>query len=86
AKVVLQNDPPGTRFTASPYWTDSLVQLPGFLINGNPNRPKTVTFMLASFDSYEQTAEVKPGKSYFTYVRISQRKEDTVYCDAFVFD
>lgn len=86
AKVVLQNDPPGTRFTASPYWIDSLVQLPGFLINGNPNRPKTVTFMLASFDSYEQTAEVKPGKPYFTYVRISQRKKDTVYCDAFVFD
>lgn len=86
AKVVLQNDPPGTKFTASPYWADSLVQLPGFIINGNPSRPKNVTFMMASFDSYEQTAEVRPGKPYFTYVRISQREKDTVYCDAFVFD
>ncbi|KAH7357483.1 non-reducing polyketide synthase [Pyrenochaeta sp. MPI-SDFR-AT-0127] len=86
AKVVLQNDPPGTKFTASPYWADSLVQLPGFLINGNPSRPKSVTFMMASFESYEQIAEVKPGKPYFTYVRISQREKDTVYCDAFVFD
>jgi iterative type I PKS product template protein len=86
AKVILQNDPPGTKFTASPYWADSLVQLPGFLINGNPGRPKNVTFMLSSFDSYEQIGEVCPGKPYFTYVRISQREKDTVYCDAFVFD
>lgn len=86
AEVVLQPDPTGTKFTSSPYWADSLSQLSGFVVNGNPARPRDFTFMMASLGSYVQTAQVTHGKSYFTYCRISRRQRDTVYCDAFVFD
>ncbi|KAI9717847.1 MAG: polyketide synthase pks13 [Chrysothrix sp. TS-e1954] len=86
AEVLLQNDPPGTKFTVSPYWVDSLTQLAGFVVNGNPKRPRNITFMMASFESYEQTAAVSAGKLYFTYVRVTRREKDTIYCDLFVFD
>ena len=32
AEVVLQNNPPGTQYMASPYWCESLVQLAGSLV------------------------------------------------------
>ncbi|KAM0716792.1 hypothetical protein Q7P37_008237 [Cladosporium fusiforme] len=86
AEVVLQSDPTGTQFTTSPYWTDSLAQLCGFVVNGNPSRPKDITYMMASLGSYIQTGQIVPGKSYFTYSRISDRAQDLVYCDTFVFD
>ncbi|KAL8910261.1 MAG: hypothetical protein Q9171_004425 [Xanthocarpia ochracea] len=87
AEVVLQNDPPGTKFAASPYWGEGLVQLAGFLVNANPNRPAAnTTFMMDSFDSFEQTVDLKSGHAYFVYVRVSRREKDTTNCDVYVFD
>ncbi|OQD80281.1 hypothetical protein PENANT_c037G05923 [Penicillium antarcticum] len=86
AEVVLRADPTGTKFTSSPYWTDSLSQLCGFVVNGTPARPKDITYMMASLGTYVQTGQVIPGKSYFTYSRISGKDQDHVYCDTFVFD
>ena len=87
AEVVLQTDPPGTKFVASPYWGESLVQLAGFLINANPDRPAAnATFMMDSFDSFEQTVDLESGHAYFTYVRVSQREKDTTRCDVYIFD
>jgi len=51
AEVVLQNEPPGAPFVASPHWGESLVQLAGFLSNANPDRLAAyTTFMMDSFD------------------------------------
>ena len=87
AEVLLQNDPPGTQFVASPYWGESLVQLAGFLVNANPDRPASnTTFMMDSFDSFEQTVNLESGHAYFVYVRVSQREKDTTSCDVYVFD
>ena len=87
AEVVLQNDPPGTQFVASPYWGESLVQLAGFLVNANPDRPAAnTTLMMDSFDSFEQTVDLESGHAYFVYVRVSQREKDMTRCDVFVFD
>lgn len=87
AEVVLQNDPPSTQFVASPYWGESLVQLAGFLVNANPDRPAAnTTFMMDSFDSFEQTVDLESGHAYFAYVRVSQREKDTTSCDVYVFD
>lgn len=41
---------------------------------------------MASLGTYVQTGPVIPGKSYFTYSRISSKTQDHVYCDTFVFD
>ena len=87
AEVVLQNDPPGTKFAASPYWGKSLVHLAGFLVNANPNRPAAnTTFMMDSFDSFEQTVDLKPGHAYFVYVCVSRREKHTTNCDVYIFD
>ena len=87
AEVVLQDEPPGTQFVASPYWGESLVQLAGFLVNANPSRPAAnTTFMMDSFDSFEQTVDLESNHAYFTYVRVSQRQNNTTSCDIYVFD
>ena len=86
AMVVLPNDPPGTRFTFSPYWGEALVHLAGFMVNGNPNRSPHTTFIVMGFESSQQTVGFEPGKQYLTYTRISRWEKDTAYCDAFVFD
>jgi iterative type I PKS product template protein len=86
ALVVLENDPPGSRFTASPYWGEALLHLAGFMVNGNPNKSQNTTFVVMGFESVEQTVTLEPGKQYFTYTRISRWENDTAFCDAFVFD
>lgn len=86
AVVVLPNDPPGSRFTFSPYWGEALVHLAGFMVNGNPNRSPHTTFIVMGFESTQQTVTFEPGKHYLAYTRISRWEKDTAYCDAFVFD
>ena len=87
AEVVLQTTPTSTQFMASPYWGESLVQLAGFLVNANPDRrAANTTFMMDSFNSFEQTVDLEPGHAYFAYVRVSHRKNDTTSCDVYVFD
>lgn len=86
AVVVLPNDPPGSRFTFSPYWGEALVHLAGFMVNGNPNRSPHTTFIVMGFESTQQTVTFEAGKQYLAYTRISRWEKDTAYCDAFVFD
>lgn len=87
AEVILNDDPKGTQFVASPYWGETLVHLAGFLVNGNPSQiPANTTFMMDSFQSFEQATDLEPGVPYFTYVRVTQRDKDTTSCDVYVFD
>jgi thioesterase domain-containing protein/acyl carrier protein len=86
ALIVLQNDPADSRFTFSPYWSEALAHLAGFMVNGNPNKSSDVTFIVMGFESVEQTVDFEPGKQYMTYTRIAKWENDTAYCDAFVFD
>ncbi|KAF9634982.1 LasS2 [Lasiodiplodia theobromae] len=87
AEVVLRDHPQETRFVGSPYWGESLVHLAGFVVNANPDRPAAnTTFMMDSFDSFEQTVDLEPGKPYFTYARVSHRDKSSASCDVYVFD
>ncbi|KAJ4109690.1 Non-reducing polyketide synthase zea1 [Fusarium equiseti] len=87
AVVVLQPDPKDTQFVASPYWGESLVHLAGFLANPNPDRlNKGTTFMMDSFDSFEQTVIPEPGKPYHTYVRVTKTENASMACDVYIFD
>jgi len=50
------------QFVASPYWAESLVQLAGFLVNVNPDRPAAyTTFTMDSFDSLVFSSRRYPG-------------------------
>ncbi|CAG7565804.1 unnamed protein product [Fusarium equiseti] len=87
AMIVLQHDPKNTQFVASPYWGESLVHLAGFVANSNPSRlNQGTTFMMDSFDSFEQTVVPEPGKPYHTYVRVTKAESASITCDVYIFD
>lgn len=86
AEIVLQQDPTDATAKSSPYWTDSLVHLAGFVANVNPARPEGRMFMMGGFDKSEQTAELVAGHKYYSYVRVTQNEGDSFLCDVFVFD
>lgn len=88
AEIVLPSDPVDTRFTNSPYHGESLVHLAGFVLNANPGRPRPqdTTLMMDDVAAIEQTGELVPGRTYFTFARVSQRCSDTATTDVHVFD
>lgn len=86
ALVSLKEDPADTRFSFSPYWSEALAHLAGFMVNGNPTKPSRVTFAVMGFESVVQTADFVPGKTYLTYTRINRWKKEIAFCDAYVFD
>lgn len=86
AEVVLQQDPTDANTKSSPYWSDSLVHLAGFVANVNPARPEGRMFMMGGFDKSEQTAELAAGGKYFSYVRVTKNEGESFICDVFVFD
>lgn len=86
AEVVLQQDPTDPNTKSSPYWTDSLVHLAGFVANVNPARPEGKMFMMGGFDKSEQTVELKAGNKYYSYVRVTKNEGESFICDVFVFD
>ncbi|KAI1263634.1 beta-ketoacyl synthase domain-containing protein [Xylariaceae sp. FL1019] len=89
AAIVLQPDPQGTKFIASPYWGEGIVHLAGFAVNANPQnrieRPESC-FINIGFSSFEQTVPLDSGKVYHTYVRVVDKDEETKQCEVFVFD
>ena len=87
AVIVLQPDPQGTHFVASPYWGESLVHLAGFVTNSNPDRQNPgTTFMMDGFDSFEQTVIPEPGKPYHTYFRVTKTESASITCDVYISD
>lgn len=86
AEVVLQQDPTDPNTKSSPYWSDSLVHLAGFVANVNPARPEGRMFMMGGFDKSEQTAELAAGGKYFSYVRVTKNEGESFICDVFVFN
>lgn len=88
AEIVLPSDPLDTHFTSSPYHGESLVHLAGFVLNANPARPRAeeTTLMMDETAAIEQTGDLVPGRTYFTFARVSQRSSDTATTDVYVFD
>ncbi|KAF1962477.1 ketoacyl-synt-domain-containing protein [Byssothecium circinans] len=89
AEIVLRDEPADTRFVASPYWGEASANLAGFTVNANPQNicdAPGECFINSGFVSFEQTVPYKPGRSYFTYVRVSQPDKDSRSCDIFIFD
>jgi len=86
ATIMLPPHPVGTSFTSSPYWSEALLHLAGFMVNGNPRKSTQSTFVVMGYDTFEQLAIVEPGKQYLTYTRISRWENDTAFCAGYVFD
>jgi zearalenone synthase (nonreducing iterative type I polyketide synthase) len=93
AEVVLAADPPGLLSVASsPYWGEALAHLAGFLVNCHPGRfagaaQAATSFIMDSLERFEQApGSIEPGRAYFTYARVLEKKADTAVCEVVVFD
>ncbi|KAF0329993.1 Polyketide synthase [Colletotrichum asianum] len=92
AEVVPVHDPADVTFVAgSPYCGEALAHLAGFLVNCHPSRFSSQTGMSSSFimdslERFEQMAKIEPGRSYWTYARVSERGSDSAVCEVVVFD
>lgn len=93
AEVVLTVDPPDLRCVASsPYWGEALAHLSGFLVNCDPSRfaghaEAATSFIMDSLERFEQeSGAIESGRSYFTYARVIEKKDDTAICEIVVFD
>ncbi|KAG6354135.1 hypothetical protein INS49_004739 [Diaporthe citri] len=93
AEVVPAVDPPDLRFVASsPYWGEALAHLAGFLVNCGTGRfaagaQATTSFIMDSLERFEQRpGMIEPGRSYFTYARVLEKRADSAVCEVVVFD
>ncbi|KAL0931326.1 polyketide synthase [Colletotrichum truncatum] len=93
AEVVPVRDPADVRSVAgSPYCGEALAHLAGFLVNCHPSRfssesaPASTSYIMDSLEKLEQMADIEPGRSYFTYARVAERKVDSAVCEVVVFD
>lgn len=93
AEVKLAADPPDLRCVASsPYQGEALAHLAGFLVNCHPSRFNgavhgTTSFIMDSLERFEQASgAIEPGRSYFTYARVLEKKADTAVCEIVIFD
>ncbi|KAH8706037.1 non-reducing polyketide synthase [Talaromyces proteolyticus] len=86
AEVVLQENPAGAKFMASPYWGEGIIHLAGFTANANHTRSPNTSFINSGFESFEQTVEFEAGMSYFTYVRVHRKEQGNRVYQVFVFD
>lgn len=86
ALITLKDDPAGTKFEFSPYWSEALAHLAGFMVNGNPSKNPRTTFIVMGFESVTQSADFEPGKTYQTYTRINRWEKSTAFCDAYIFE
>ncbi|KAJ0335542.1 hypothetical protein COL922a_009082 [Colletotrichum nupharicola] len=92
AEVVPVRDPADVTFVAgSPYCGEALAHLTGFLVNCHPCRFSSQTgasssFIMDSLERFEQMARIEPGRSYWTYARVSERGSDSAVCEVVVFD
>lgn len=85
AEVVLREDPSRSS-SSSVYWTESLIHLAGFVANANPAHPVGSSFITNGFKAIEQTMELRPGGTYYSYVRVAKSDDESLSCDIFVFD
>ncbi|TEA17331.1 Non-reducing polyketide synthase rads2 [Colletotrichum sidae] len=86
AEVELQPAPPGSAFTLSPYWADSVVHLAGFLVNCSPARPAGVVAMLQSFEACHVVKPMASGTSYRVYADVGPTNNGATGVDVWVFE
>ncbi|TDZ35769.1 Non-reducing polyketide synthase ZEA1 [Colletotrichum spinosum] len=86
AEVELQPAPPGSAFTLSPYWADSVVHLAGFLVNCSPARPAGVVAMLQSFEACHVVKPMASGTSYRVYADVGPTTNGSTGVDVWVLE
>ena len=67
AKVKLKSGSGLGSFTYSPYWTDAIVHLSGFLLNGSYNKPDDIAYISTGLESLRIIGRLSEDKEYSCY-------------------
>jgi iterative type I PKS product template protein len=59
-------------FQYNPFWSDTVVHLAGFLLNGNLKYPEDIACLSTGFESWRSCEDLKPDTIYTTYVTIQE--------------
>ncbi|KAI9728586.1 MAG: Type I Iterative PKS [Cirrosporium novae-zelandiae] len=74
-------------FTYSPYWTDAIVHLSGFVLNGNFSKPDDIAYISTGLESLRIIGELSEDKDYTCYTSIEPSNEKGLSLgDVYLFD
>ncbi|MCJ1396229.1 hypothetical protein MMC18_009118 [Xylographa bjoerkii] len=70
ANVKLTADVGRGSFTYSPYWTDAIVHLSGFVLNGNYAKPDEIAYISTGLESLRIIRQLSEDRNYTCYTSI----------------
>ena len=87
ARIKLGPNADAGTFTQSPYWTDTIIHLAGFVLNGDVALSPEEAYISAGFEAFHIFEELSDKKTYTTYVSMQpSEKPNVVAGDVYVFD
>ena len=87
ARVKLGPNADAGTFTESPYWTDTIIHLAGFVLNGDVALSSDEAYISAGFEAFHIFDELSDTKTYTTYVSMQPNEKANVMSgDVYVFD
>lgn len=87
ARVKLRPSVGNGNFTCNPYWTDAILHLAGFVLNGNVTKPDDVAYISAGFEALHIFEELFEEKSYISYVCMQPMDKKGIFVgDVYVFE
>ena len=74
-------------FTSSPYWTDAIVHLSGFVLNGNHAKPDSIAYISTGLESLRIIGELSEDRNYTCYTNIQPSNDKGLSLgDVYLFD
>lgn len=58
------------KWSISPYWSDTIVDLAGFVMNGSNHNPDDMAHISGGLDCMSLADELTDQKEYYSYVRM----------------
>ena len=87
AQVKLGPNADAGTFTESPYWTDTIIHLAGFVLNGDVALSSDEAYISAGFEAFHIFDKLSDTKTYTTYVSMQPNEKANVMTgDVYVFD
>ena len=87
ARIKLVPNADSGTFTQNPYWTDTIIHLAGFVLNGDVALGPEDAYISAGFEAFHLFEELSDTKTYTTYVAMQpSEKPNVVVGDVYVFD
>ena len=87
ARIKLGPNADAGTFTQSPYWTDTIIHLAGFVLNGDVALSPDDAYISCGFEAFHLFEELSDTKTYTTYVAMQpSEKPNVVAGDVYVFE